>query len=413
MNAEIITIGDEILIGQIVDTNSAWMGQKLNEIGVNVIQITSISDNEQHIIEALNNAQKHADLILTTGGLGPTKDDITKITLCKYFNSHLVFNEQAFADVENLLKKRGRESTNHHRVQVELPNNCEPVFNKVGTAPGMWFERNNKIFVSMPGVPYEMKAMMENDVLLRLKQKSQATFIAHKTILTIGVGETIIADLISEWENKLPQYMKLAYLPAIGTVRLRLTGKSKTGEIKHEVESEMKKIEPLIQKYIYGYDDDSMEEIVGKLLREKRQTIATAESCTGGYLAHMITSVPGSSDYYLGSVIAYENKVKENFLSVGKDEMIKNGVVSEAVVSIMADHARKKFDSDYVVATSGIAGPGGGTLEKPVGTVCIAVATPKRVFSRTFRFGDHRLRNIHVTSLTALDMLRRELLNSD
>ncbi len=412
MLAEIITIGDEILIGQVVDTNSAWMAQHLNDIGIDIKQITSVSDNEQHIINALNEAKQRADIILITGGLGPTKDDITKNTLCKYFNTKLVFNEKAYAAVEHQFKIRGKEVTPTNRKQAELPENCSGIYNKNGTASGMWFEEDGKVFVSMPGVPFEMKAMMENDVIPLLKQKFKTPFIYHRTILTQGAGESFLADRIENWEENLPSHIRLAYLPSPGAVRLRLTAKGASEKIKDETEEQVKKLIPIIEKYIYGYDDETLEEIIGKLLKEKKQTISTAESCTGGYVAHLITSVAGSSDYFIGSIVSYANRVKENLLNVEADLLEQHGAVSEQVVLVMAKNAKEKFHTDYSIAVSGIAGPGGGTPQKPVGTVWIAIATPQKVFAENFRFGNHRLRNILVSSQTALNMLRKELVKN-
>jgi nicotinamide-nucleotide amidase len=410
MQAEIITIGDEILIGQIVDTNSAWMAQQLNDIGINIKQITSVSDDEQHIINALNEAKNRADIIFMTGGLGPTKDDITKNTLCKYFKTKLVFNEKAYAAVEYQFKIRGKEVTPVNRKQAELPESCTAVYNKNGTASGMWFENDGKHFISMPGVPFEMKAMMENDVLPLLKQKFKTPFIYHKTVLTQGAGESFLAEMIENWEDNLPPHIRLAYLPSPGAVRLRLTAKGDSEKIKQETEEQVIKLKHIIEKYIYGYDDETLEGIVGKLLRDKKQTVSTAESCTGGYISHLITSVEGSSDYYIGSIISYANSIKENFLNVDAATIENDGAVSEPVVLAMAKTLKEKFNTDYSIAVSGIAGPGGGTAEKPVGTVYIAIATPQKVFAKSFRFGNNRMRNIHVSGQTALNMLRKELL---
>jgi competence/damage-inducible protein CinA-like protein len=410
MQAEIITIGDEILIGQVVDTNSAWMAQQLNDVGIRVNQITSVSDNEQHIMNALNEASTRADIIFMTGGLGPTRDDITKSTLCKYFNTKLVFDEKAYAVVEYQFKIRGKEVTPANRKQAELPENCTPVYNKNGTASGMWFELNGKVFISMPGVPYEMKAMMENDIVPLLKKKFKTPFIYHRTVLTQGAGESFLADMIEKWEDNLPAYIRLAYLPSPGAVRLRLTATGDSEKIKEETEDHVKKLKHIIEKYIYGYDDDTLEEIIGKLLREKKQTVSTAESCTGGYVAHLITRVSGSSDYFTGSIVSYANRIKENFLNVDAHVLEEYGAVSEPVVIAMAKNVKEKFKTDYSIAVSGIAGPGGGSAEKPVGTVWIAIATPENVFAKSFRFGNNRLRNIEVSAQTALNMLRRVLM---
>ncbi|HXB12467.1 MAG TPA: competence/damage-inducible protein A [Bacteroidia bacterium] len=412
MLAEIITIGDEILIGQIVDTNSAWMGVCLNENGIKVHQITSVSDNKQHIIEALNAAIKRVDIILITGGLGPTRDDITKQTLSEYFNAKLVFNAEAFKDVEHVFKIRGREVTEINRKQAELPENCTALSNKNGTAPGMWFEEKGKVFVSMPGVPYEMKALMTNEVIPRLKKKFELPVIMHKTVLTQGIGESMLAEMIEAWEDSLAkENISLAYLPSIGSVRLRLSTRGKDeAALKQTIDRKVKELQALAGNYIYGYDNETLEGILGSILLQKKKTVSTAESCTGGYMAHMITSISGSSEYFKGSVISYADEVKINVLGVKAETIEKHGAVSQETVEQMAANVRKKLNTDYSIAVSGIAGPSGGTPEKPVGTVWIAIATPDKVISKKFLFGDNRGRNIHLSAITGLNMLRKELL---
>jgi nicotinamide-nucleotide amidase len=416
MNAEIITVGDELLIGQVVDTNSAWIGQELTLAGIEVVQITSVSDKASAITDALDDAVKRADIVLITGGLGPTKDDLTKTTLCTYFHTQLVFDEEVYCDVISIFKHAGLEMTELNRKQAEVPQSCMVVRNKNGTAPGMWFEADGKVFVSMPGVPYEMKAMMTAEVLPRLKERFKLPFIFHKTILTQGIGESFLSDLISAWEDGLAlDKIKLAYLPAAGKVRLRL---SATGLDKKRlldlVERQILVVMPLIGKYIYGYEvlgepEPLLENIVGDLLRRRKARIATAESCTGGYIAHLLTNMAGSSDYYVGSVISYSNAVKIQELGVDPAIIDSDGVVSRAVVEQMAIGARKKFGVDYVISASGIAGPGGGTAEKPVGSVWIAVATPYKVVAEKFQFGNNRGRNIERTAGAALNMLRQLL----
>jgi len=411
--AEIITIGDELLIGQVVDTNSAWIGQKLNEIGIKVKQITSVSDDESHIISALNEARNRADLILITGGLGPTKDDLTKYTLCKYFKSNLRFDQEAFLNVERIFKSRGKEVTEVNRKQAEIPEKCNVIQNSMGTAPGMWFENRKKVFISMPGVPYEMKSMMEQKILPVLQQRFNGKAIVHKTILTQGIGESSLSDMIEEWELQLPQNTKLAYLPSPGLVRLRLTATgTNQDDLYTIVEDETKKLLEIAGEYIYGFDDDSLEKIVGHLLREKSATLSSAESCTGGYIAHRITTIPGSSDYFIGSVVAYANRVKENFLDVPKEILDQHGAVSEETVIAMATKMNKKFATDYSIAVSGIAGPGGGTPEKPVGTVWLAIAHPKGTFTKKLLLGTVRERVIIETSLHALNNLRKILIHA-
>ena len=408
--AEIITIGDELLIGQVIDTNSAWMGQKLNSIGVKVKQITSVSDDAEHIIAALTEARKRADLIFITGGLGPTKDDITKITLCRYFNTSLRFDEKSFEVITEIFKARGRGVTDTNRKQAEVPSNCEVLLNKWGTAPGMWFDDEGKVFVSMPGVPYEMKGIMENEVLPRLINRFKLPPIQHRTILTQGIGESNLSDLISSWEDKLPPYMKLAYLPSPGMVRLRISANgTNESALRSEMESEVKKLISIAGEYIYGFEEEKLESIIGELLRQQGKTLSTAESCTGGYIAHKITTIPGSSDYYIGSVIAYANRIKEKFLDVDPNIFEVHGAVSEQAVKAMAAHVKEKFGTDYSIACSGIAGPGGGTEEKPVGTVWLALATPEQVITRKFLLGRVRERVIMEASQHALNLLRKAL----
>lgn len=414
MLCEIITIGDEILIGQIVDTNSAWMGEQLNLVGIKVHQITSVSDNAEHIIKALDEAKQRVDIILITGGLGPTKDDITKHTLVNYFDTELRFDEQVYKHVEALFARFGREVTDINRKQAEVPENCTVIHNAKGTAPGMWFEKEGKVFVSMPGVPYEMKTMMSNEIIPKLQKhfNTSDTVIVHKTVLTQGVGESFLSAMIAEWENSLADLnIKLAYLPSPGMVRLRLTTSGKDEKsLQKAVDEKVKALEKLIPQHIYGYEKDKLEEIVGRLLKEKKQTLSLAESCSGGMIAHLITSVPGSSEYFMGSVVSYSYESKENLLGVKKETLTKFGAVSEEVVVEMAVGANKTFHTDWAVSASGIAGPTGGMEGKPVGTVWIAVAGPEGVKAKKFQFGGDRERNIQMTAITALNMLRKQLL---
>jgi nicotinamide-nucleotide amidase len=409
MLAEIITIGDELLIGQVIDTNSAWMAEQLNMVGIRVHQITSISDNEEHILTTLKEASTRAQLILITGGLGPTKDDITKHTLCKYFDTTLVFSEVAYKNVEKLFAARGVAVTELNRLQAMVPANCQVIPNPNGTAPCMWFEKEGCIYVSMPGVPFEMKAIMEEQIIPRLLHKLNQVII-HRTILTEGVGESMLASIIEPWEDSLPSYIKLAYLPQPGMVRLRLTayGTDRT-ELQNAINKAEKELNPYAGKYIYGYDDDTMESVIGRLLRSKGMTLSTAESCTGGNIAQLITSIAGSSDYFKGSVVAYANEIKEQFLGVPHQVLVKHGAVSEQTVIAMAEGIRKRVSTDYSIAVSGIAGPTGGTEEKPIGTTWIAIATPTETIAMKFLFGDHRGRNIRKASVAALNMLRSKL----
>ena len=411
MKVEIISIGDEILIGQILNTNAAWMSQELNNAGFDVIRISTISDKKDDIVFSINDAIKRADIILLTGGLGPTNDDITKETLCEYFNTELVFNKEAFQQIENLFNARGFEITEINRKQAELPKICTPIINYNGTAAGMWFNKNGKIIVSMPGVPFEMKPMMSDFVIPKLKKQFNTNSILHKTLLIQGKGESFIAEIIKDWENNLPENIKLAYLPQPGIVRLRLSAHGKDRKaINKQIETEIEKLKLIIPRFIFGYDDDNLETVVGRLLKERGKTLSTAESCTGGYISHLITSISGSSEYYSGSVISYAIEIKENLLGVSKQSIIDHGVVSEQVVTQMATAVKKKINTDYSIAVSGVAGPLGGSEEKPVGTVWIAIATPKKVIAKKFLFGEHRGRNIRKTALMALDMLRKEIL---
>lgn len=409
MKAEIITIGDELLIGQVIDTNSAWMAEQLNLLGISVHQITSISDNREHILTTLQEASHRADIILITGGLGPTNDDITKETLSEYFDSPLVFNEEAYKQIEQLFALRGYPVTELNRLQAMLPDCCSALSNTGGTAPGMWFDKGNTIYVSMPGVPFEMKSIMSDEVLPRIARLSPVT-IVHKTILTQGVGESFLAAKIAKWENKLPSTIKLAYLPQPGLVRLRLTATGTDSEkLKTELEMLTSELSGLIPAFIFGYDNDTLEELIGKQLRAHNLSLATAESCTGGYIAHLITGISGSSDYFKGSIVAYSNEIKEKLLGVKPITLMTNGAVSEATVREMAEGACKNLGTDCAIAISGIAGPLGGTDEKPVGTTWIAVNTPAGLIAEKFLLGEHRGRNIRKAALCALNMLRKEL----
>ena len=409
MLAEIITIGDELLIGQVIDTNSAWIAEQLNIVGIRVHQITSISDNEGHILKTLDEASHRVQLILITGGLGPTKDDITKHTLCKYFDTPMVFSEEAYKNVEKLFSMRGVAVTELNRLQAMVPANCKVIPNPNGTAPCMWFEKDDCIYISMPGVPFEMKAIMEEEIIPRLLVKMDHVII-HHTILTEGIGESALASLIESWEDSLPSFIKLAYLPQPGIVRLRLTA---YGTDRNELQNAINKVEKELYsyagKYIFGFDNDTLESVIGQLLRDKGLTLSTAESCTGGNIAQLITSIAGSSDYFKGSVVAYANEIKEQILGVPHQVLAEHGAVSEQTVIAMADGIRQRFSTDCSIAVSGIAGPGGGTDEKPVGTTWIAVATPNGTIARKFLLGEHRGRNIRKASVAALHLLRDKL----
>jgi nicotinamide-nucleotide amidase len=407
MNAEIITIGDEILIGQIVDTNSAWMATELNAIGVKILQITSISDNQEHLVKALDDARKRADIVLMTGGLGPTKDDRTKDVLTSYFNSELVSDSTTLEHIESFFKTRGLKSIQLNVDQALVPECCTVLPNPVGTAPGMWFEDNQVIFVSMPGVPFEMKQLMTEQVLPRLKPLCKKGSIVHRTIQTIGIPESFLAKKLEFWEDALPEYIHLAYLPSPGLIRLRLSAfGDNVDALESEVDKQVEKLNQIIPEAIFGYGEVSISQVVGELLKSEKSMVAVAESCTGGMISHEIISVPGSSGWFKGAVVAYSNEIKENILHVSRHSLVEYGAVSEEVVRQMAEGVRKIMNSQYGIATSGIAGPTGGTAEKPVGMVWIAVAGPEGTVVKVFNFANNRERNITRASLAALDMLR-------
>ena len=411
MKAEIINIGDELLIGQVVNTNASWMAAQLNKAGIRVVQTTTIADDDKAIKTSLDQAFKRVDIVLISGGLGPTKDDITKKSLTEYFDAKLVFHEPTYEQVKKIFAARKFPVSEINRQQAMIPDKCTPLFNKNGTAPGMWFEKEGKIAVSMPGVPFEMKAMMEEQVIPKLVRHFNLGTILHKTVMTTGMPESMLAEKIKTWEENLPAHIKLAYLPQPGIVRLRLSAKGKDGDrLRAEIEEQVKKLQQIIPEIIYGYDDVLLEEVVGQRLRQRGQTVATAESCTGGYIAHLITSISGSSDYFEGAVVSYSNRVKSEMLGVSEKTLETHGAVSREVVTEMAEGARKKLKTDYALAVSGIAGPTGGTEEKPVGTVWIALAGPEGTEAQLFHFGEHRGRNIRRSALAALNMLRLKLI---
>jgi nicotinamide-nucleotide amidase len=406
MLAEIITIGDEILIGQIVDTNSAWMAAKLNEEGISVKQISSVSDNREHILTALAEAATRADIILITGGLGPTKDDITKKTLAEYFNVGLVLNADVLANVESIFKKYNRPLLEVNRKQAEVPQNCEVIPNNNGTAPGMWFNDKGKIYVSMPGVPFEMKYMMEEEVIPKLKTVLTLPVIIHKTILTVGEGESFLAEKIADIEDSLPANIKLAYLPKMGQVRLRLSAYGENeAELKGKIDAFAHKIVERVGINVVAQEDIPLEKVVLNYMAEKGLTLTTAESCTGGYISHLITQHAGSSQVFLGGAVSYSYELKENILGVKNETLWQHGAVSQETVKEMVEGALFNFKSDYAVAVTGIAGPGGGTEDKPVGTVWIAVANANRTLMKKFTFGNKRLQNIERTAVAAFFML--------
>ncbi|WP_214229317.1 competence/damage-inducible protein A [Pedobacter sp. B4-66] len=410
MLAEIITIGDEILIGQIVDTNSAWMAKELNLIGIKVKQITSVSDDGDHIIEALTLAEKRARIILITGGLGPTKDDITKITLARYFNMGLRRDEPTLAHITEIFTRFNKPMIESNMKQADVPDGCTVIKNENGTAPCMWFEHNGNIIVSMPGVPFEMMYLMQEQILPRLKSAFKLPFIVHKTILTANIGESFLAAEIEDVENSLPEHIKLAYLPRLGQVRLRLssTGTNET-ILRDEVEVYAQQIIARVKKNVVVEEDIALEKAILNIMDKRKLTLSTAESCTGGYIAHLITQHPGCSSVYVGGAVVYSYELKESVLGVSPETLNNYGAVSEQTVKEMAQGAIDHFKTDYAVAVSGIAGPDGGMPGKPVGTVWIAVASSKGVVAKVYNFGNKRAQNIERSAIAALTMILNEL----
>ncbi|TGE28840.1 competence/damage-inducible protein A [Hymenobacter metallicola] len=409
-DAEIITIGDELLYGQVIDTNSAFMGQELGKLGIRVRQITSVSDRADEIVQALDAARTRAQVVLITGGLGPTKDDLTKNILTDYFRTELVLNEASLRDVEAIFARFNRPMLEVNRQQAFLPASCTPVRNVVGTAPGMWFEDEGVVFVSMPGVPFEMKRMMTDTVLPRLKRHFQTPPIEHIVVQTVGLGESFLAEKIAAWEDALPSNMKLAYLPYLGGVRLRLTG-SDDGqpELRGRMEARMPELRALLGDHLFAEGEVPLEAAVGQLLLARGLTIGTAESCTGGYVAHKLTSIPGSSAYFLGSIVSYHNNIKINELGVLPETLAAHGAVSEEVVRQMAEGARRRLGVDVAIATSGIAGPDGGSEEKPVGTFWLAYADDHQTVARKITFNRGRQLNIEYATTSVLNLLRQSL----
>lgn len=410
---ELLTIGDELLYGQVVNTNAAWMGTELGLRGLRVVQITSVSDDAAAIVVALDAARTRAQAVLITGGLGPTRDDLTKHVLAKYFDSELVLHEPTLRHVEGIFARFNRPMLDVNRAQALVPAACDVVPNPLGTAPGMWFDDGQTVFVSMPGVPFEMKRMMTDTVLPRLVVRFNPPALRHRVVQTVGLGESFLAQRISAWEDGLPAHLKLAYLPNMGQVRLRLTGLLPAGMTADALDAEMEDriaaLRPLIAEYLFAEGEVLLEAAVGQLLTARNLTIGTAESCTGGYVAHRLTSVAGSSAYFRGAVVAYDNAVKTDLLHVPMAVIEQHGAVSEEVVRAMADGARRTLGCDVALATSGVAGPGGGTEAKPVGTICIAVADAAGTVSRQFSFDRGRELNIQYTMVQILDLLRRRL----
>jgi nicotinamide-nucleotide amidase len=413
MKAAIITIGDELLIGQTVDTNSAWMGAELSKSGFDIFRITSVHDRKADIFYALDESAKEADVVLITGGLGPTSDDITKHALAEYFNTRLVTDFEVLKMIEDMMGRRNFAMNDNNRRQAEVPETCRVLKNGAGTAPGMWFEKDGTIFVSMPGVPNEMKYIMKEHVFPELNKRFTSQIIIHRNIMTYGTFEARLAEILKDFEAGLPGNIKLAYLPSSGVIKLRLTG---TGTVQESIEAvvgeQVAKLYKTIPEFIYAGNEESLEMVIGKLLTAKKSTLCTAESCTGGEIAHLLTSVPGSSAYYKGSVIAYDNEIKRQLLGVKEESVKKYGAVSEEVVSEMAAGARRLFSAEFAIATSGIAGPDGGTETKPVGTLWMAVASGKGIVTEKRIFGNDRIPNIKRFSMAALNLVRLQIIRN-
>ncbi len=406
MLAEIITIGDEILIGQIVDTNSAWMAARLNNVGIRIKQISSVSDNKEHILKALAEAAQRADIIFITGGLGPTKDDITKKTIAEYFNVGMIENTEALNNVLRIFERYKRPLLEINRLQAQVPENCEVIINNNGTAPGMWFNEGGKVYVSMPGVPFEMMYMMEEQVIPKIKSLFKLPVIIHKTILTVGEGESFLAERIADIEDALPDYIKLAYLPKPGQVRLRLSGYGEDEVfLTNKLNEFASKITERVKNVVIAEEDIPIEKAILNFMTENGLTLSVAESCTGGYISHLITQHAGSSIVFYGGAISYSYELKESVLGVKHETLWQYGAVSEQTVTEMVEGALLNFKSDYAIAVTGVAGPGGGLPDKPVGTVWIAVASAQKKLVKKFTFGNRRQQNIERSATMALAML--------
>lgn len=408
MTVHIVTIGDELLIGQIIDTNSAKMAQFLQEIGAKVTGRTVVGDEQHAIIETLAAATQKADIVLVTGGLGPTKDDVTKKAIADYYEVGFVFHQETLERLHRIFERLGKPITDALHDQCWMPQNATILTNKMGTAPGMWFEEGGKVLVSMPGVPFEMEYLMQHEVLPKLQARFNPLPSEHQTLFTAGEGESTVAEMLKDFEASLPPQAKLAYLPSIGRVRLRLTVSDEDPRlVKQILDEKFREMESLLPPAIVaGYGDDSLESVIGKLLKQQKLTLSTAESCSGGYLAHLITSVPGSSAYFMGSVVSYSNEVKMRQLSVKEETLAQHGAVSEQTVREMVAGANQLLQTDVAIAASGIAGPDGGTPEKPVGTVWVAVGNRERVVTHKLKLGKDRIRNIQYTGFYGLNLLR-------
>jgi len=412
VNAAIITIGDELLIGQTIDTNSAFIAKELNKIGIWVKRRVAVGDNEKDITDALDEESKNADIILLTGGLGPTADDITKPLLCRYFGGKMVRNQQVLQHIHYLFEKvyqRKGPMLERNLRQADVPDTCTVLMNERGTAPGMWFEKSGKVYVSLPGVPHEMKGLVQKEVVpALLKHFKSLPVIVHQTLLTFGVGESILAESIKDWEEALPSNLKLAYLPHYGMVRLRLTATGSDKSLLEEaIEKQTKQLKELVKEWLIVDEDLTMQQAVAKLLKERKQTVGTAESCTGGYIAHLLTIDAGASSNFKGTIVSYDNQVKKDLLMVSPKSIESAGAVSEEVVIQMVKGALQNLKTDYAIATSGIMGPDGGSEKKPVGMVWVAVGNAQKIVSKEFHFRFERVRNIEQTAVAALAMLFR------
>ena len=412
VNASIITIGDELMIGQVVDTNSSWIARELNKEGIWIRRRVAVGDNRDDIIKALDQETAHSTIILITGGLGPTADDITKPLLCDYFGMKLVTDEGVLKHVQHLFENvYKRPFTDINRKQAEVPDGCTVIHNPRGTAPGMWFEKNGIIYVSMPGVPHEMKGMLSDPVLPMIRKRINTGSILHKTLLTAGIGESALAEHISEWERSLPGHIKLAYLPNYGMVRLRITGTgSNEGVLQDEMNGYFEKLIPLVKTWLVSTEDVTLTQTVSRLVKERNKKLVTAESCTGGYIAHLVTSEPGSSALFKGAVVSYANSIKQDVLGVNEATLREHGAVSSETVTQMVAGALKALQADYCIATSGIMGPDGGTNAKPVGTVWVAVGSATKTITQQFHFRFDRSRNIEMTAVQAMNMMRKFIL---
>ncbi|MBC5842315.1 CinA family nicotinamide mononucleotide deamidase-related protein [Flavobacterium sp. F-380] len=413
MKATIITIGDEILIGQIVDTNSAFIAKSLDKIGVEVNEMISITDDKNHILDTFTKLQNNVDLVLITGGLGPTKDDVTKKTFCDYFEDELIVDQKVLEHVTELIEGIFKRPINQmNKDQALVPSKCTILHNAVGTAPGMWMKKENTVYVSLPGVPYEMKYLVENEIIPKVVREYERPYILHKTVLTHGQGESLVAERIEDWENNLPEFIKLAYLPAPGRVRLRLSARGKDkGFLERALEEYLASLDAIINDIIVGYEEaNTIEVVLGELFTKQQKTIATAESCTGGSIASLLSSVPGSSAYFRGSVVSYATDVKIDLLNIPPELITEFSVVSAEVASAMALSVKKLMKTDYAIATTGNAGPSKGDSNAEIGAVFIAVATPNGVFVEEFNFGQPREKVIDRALYKSLEMLYKEIL---